>query len=189
MRYRLALGVSEVYPRVGGGNIGLTRICTRSLGLSPRGRGKLSVIAFIGVQVRSIPAWAGETYASAAPMRASGVYPRVGGGNRLVCIPTGRGSGLSPRGRGKLRQKAEPIRHKGSIPAWAGETYPTSAKGSYLQVYPRVGGGNPPHSSASHSSSGLSPRGRGKQRPADSSAPGARSIPAWAGETTAHTER
>ena len=91
-------------------------------GLSPRGRGKRpSVNAALGLD-RSIPAWAGETGIVNEVRRIKQVYPRVGGGNRERRRHICRAAGLSPRGRGKLRQKAQPFRYRRSIPAWAGET-------------------------------------------------------------------
>ena len=57
----LAALVSEVYPRVGGGNADeLPRLRTQ-MGLSPRGRGKPLAMSTTLVKPRSIPAWAGET--------------------------------------------------------------------------------------------------------------------------------
>ena len=53
-------------------------------------------------------------------------------------------------------------------------------------VYPRVGGGNEDPLLSDDPDGGLSPRGRGKQRPADLDIAAAiGSIPAWAGETFA----
>ena len=133
---------------------------------------------------RSIPAWAGETLAANPGGVAHEVYPRVGGGNfprrRVQAIRRG----LSPRGRGKLSSFLLWRRWLRSIPAWAGETLRRGCCRMDGSVYPRVGGGN---SSASHStahSSGLSPRGRGKRALAQPLRRAARSIPAWAGETS-----
>ena len=50
-------------------------------GLSPRGRGKPPKGDYNGQDVRSIPAWAGETHNNALKCMYSEVYPRVGGGN------------------------------------------------------------------------------------------------------------
>ena len=51
------------------------------------------------------------------------------------------------------------------------------------RVYPRVGGGNNIPDGVDNAVTGLSPRGRGKPPVAQRIAVGARSIPAWAGET------
>ena len=58
----------EVYPRVGGGNLGNASKLPISKGLSPRGRGKLAMSAIVGGVPRSIPAWAGETRDAAPPI-------------------------------------------------------------------------------------------------------------------------
>ena len=152
-------------------------------GLSPRGRGKLGYVAVLCSVVGSIPAWAGETAYGAVPVPSSKVYPRVGGGNNDLGNVRDIGGGLSPRGRGK--PPFPPLLHRpqGSIPAWAGETgYPPCRRG-WGRVYPRVGGGNRVSPGCDNCYMGLSPRGRGKQRPAQPRNRQRRSIPAWAGET------
>ena len=53
------------------------------------------------LQVRSIPAWAGETTSTAGLPNNPPVYPRVGGGNREKYDAEYLEQGLSPRGRGK----------------------------------------------------------------------------------------
>ena len=75
------MGWREVYPRVGGGNLGLRVEIGRSEGLSPRGRGKPERPVVQVDFLRSIPAWAGETRFPQWRNRRSRVYPRVGGGN------------------------------------------------------------------------------------------------------------
>ena len=60
------LGGREVYPRVGGGNVGLWGVTIRVGGLSPRGRGKQLAYLSLQKSCGSIPAWAGETR-SASP--------------------------------------------------------------------------------------------------------------------------
>ena len=131
-----------VYPRVGGGNAAVWAGEAIQDGLSPRGRGKLRGIAQHFAHARSIPAWAGETTAKRTATATSWVYPRVGGGNARYAVGRARVIGLSPRGRGKQPRSVRVVKHRGSIPAWAGET-----KGFYqhhppFRVYPRVGGGN-----------------------------------------------
>ena len=90
-----------VYPRVGGGNTGGQNFIDAGHGLSPRGRGKPAAPMATLTDMRSIPAWAGETGKEADSAARAVVYPRVGGGNRLPGYQYREGSGLSPRGRGK----------------------------------------------------------------------------------------
>ena len=194
---------SRVYPRVGGGNgygfgilgkgRGLSprgrgnlmvlalKIC--SGGLSPRGRGKLSDTSSRRSWPRSIPAWAGETAAGSVAGALSGVYPRVGGGNRVLQRDKDAQKGLSPRGRGKLAGIPTGKEAKRSIPAWAGETGHRCNRRAAFQVYPRVGGGNGESPPAGWPDHGLSPRGRGKLPEGRGVFHVAGSIPAWAGET------
>ena len=113
-----------VYPRVGGGNSTLIMPEAIGKGLSPRGRGKHSVHAFLGNKLGSIPAWAGETTLRRRRTTIRGVYPRVGGGNPPPTWPPPPAPGLSPRGRGKRRRRL-PRTSQRSIPAWAGETFPS----------------------------------------------------------------
>ena len=113
---------AEVYPRVGGGNHTGQHIPSYINGLSPRGRGKQSRAGISGSRRRSIPAWAGETRASAPAHCRYTVYPRVGGGNRSSGSIPAPDRGLSPRGRGKPRQGFRVEQMIRSIPAWAGET-------------------------------------------------------------------
>ena len=162
-RYRrVRYAVSWVYPRVGGGNSNNRRLCRFVIGLSPRGRGKLSGVDTAGNTRRSIPAWAGETHYHIKPPSAKKVYPRVGGGNVGAGIIISDLLGLSPRGRGKPLAGVQKDSAQRSIPAWAGETECQIRCRRYAEVYPRVGGGNTDNLLAVANAGGLSPRGRGK---------------------------
>ena len=175
--------LSRVYPRVGGGNKAYQRIPGQAGGLSPRGRGKPLCRPPLPIPCRSIPAWAGETGKAAAALPSVRVYPRVGGGNaRIAGRPRGE-DGLSPRGRGKLLTVVSKTSVGGSIPAWAGETYPAFPGLFPVRVYPRVGGGNPRQPPLCRRAARLSPRGRGKPASSKAGRMVRRSIPAWAGET------
>ena len=76
----------QVYPRVGGGNGDRVGVEVAVGGLSPRGRGKPAPPASTTARCGSIPAWAGETRGYQRLNLASGVYPRVGGGNAIMAI-------------------------------------------------------------------------------------------------------
>ncbi len=173
----------RVYPRVGGGNLGVAECASNGYGLSPRGRGKLPCAGRAPFEIRSIPAWAGETIAAASSRSFSVVYPRVGGGNGSESISAAPTRGLSPRGRGKHKLVGRDFLARRSIPAWAGETFRSGCSGTSLSVYPRVGGGNGSRRATDAAAKGLSPRGRGKPPAPIRSARSTRSIPAWAGET------
>ena len=174
---------AEVYPRVGGGNRRRGAAAAAAWGLSPRGRGKPRRPGRPRQRLRSIPAWAGETEFRAGWRKMDAVYPRVGGGNIRFLSAAAREGGLSPRGRGKHGSRVEPSEETRSIPAWAGETSRQLRQIGSARVYPRVGGGNLSCPPRRVGYGGLSPRGRGKQRPAEQQHKRGRSIPAWAGET------
>ena len=95
--------LKRVYPRVGGGNCGMTSLAQPVQGLSPRGRGKLYFRRMALSLLRSIPAWAGETELCMCRAALYWVYPRVGGGNSRIRSVAFSYAGLSPRGRGKRR--------------------------------------------------------------------------------------
>ena len=172
-----------VYPRVGGGNCKRqARLCAPP-GLSPRGRGKRWREGTYILQPGSIPAWAGETERMKCAICGEEVYPRVGGGNPAAAPFTAPCQGLSPRGRGKRRERRGIAVAARSIPAWAGETTMRNGNLRRKRVYPRVGGGNRPQSEYVSISGGLSPRGRGKLQIGIAVGCATGSIPAWAGET------
>ena len=71
--------------------------------------------------MRSIPAWAGEPGKDEPLAQSNAVYPRVGGGTRLLIESAHSVMGLSPRGRGNRTWSLSPGSYDRSIPAWAGE--------------------------------------------------------------------
>ncbi len=76
-----------VYPRVGGANRLRGVAWSGKAGLSPRGRGKPLIPLFYQLLVRSIPAWAGQTWRCSRFRPSLGVYPRVGGANAgVLCL-------------------------------------------------------------------------------------------------------
>ena len=176
---------TAVYPRVGGGNGKDRQTRHPAAGLSPRGRGKPVIYTNLGKPRRSIPAWAGETSYVSPDSEVVTVYPRVGGGNLGKPGTAGNQEGLSPRGRGKRARNGQQHIGGGSIPAWAGETPRAPPPPPAEQVYPRVGGGNAACAAGKNAATGLSPRGRGKPGRPSRMGQDPRSIPAWAGETSA----
>ena len=76
----------QVYPRTGGGNGRRGRRRPAVEGLSPHGRGKLTVDIPKSPIYRSIPARAGETVAFIRGHFPQRVYPRTGGGNKRARI-------------------------------------------------------------------------------------------------------
>ena len=176
--YQLAEGV---YPRVCGGTFPTAGTAGRRAGLSPRVRGNRLNSIGLGLGDGSIPACAGEPFASVTLTNDDRVYPRVCGGTRGSRPPSSVQSGLSPRVRGNRPSIADHSRQQRSIPACAGEpasrTGCTGACGVYPRVcgeprrcrtgptgssvYPRVCGGTRPASWWRPGGEGLSPRVRG----------------------------
>ncbi len=178
-----------VDPRVGGGDASRLDKAHYTAGRSPRGRGRPRRRQGRRLGGRSIPAWAGETWMVDLGAGGNAVDPRVGGGDSTGQRIYADAMGRSPRGRGRLEQRAMANPLARSIPAWAGETYSGRTKTGAASVDPRVGGGDPITKSVSVTGVGRSPRGRG--RPADTTKTRRPrgSIPAWAGETTPRATR
>ena len=131
---------------------------------------------------RSIPAYAGEPLRAARCGRSLPVYPRVCGGTVSRSRSVMMKEGLSPRMRGNRHHRTRRLLRVGSIPAYAGEPPPMSAKPSLIRVYPRVCGGTTASSENISFVGGLSPRMRGNRRADGEYRQRARSIPAYAGE-------
>ena len=153
----------RVYPRAGGGTAPGNASTARHTGQSPRRRGNLVALAVCLVCDGSIPAQAGEPRARTTSSRATGVYPRAGGGTAYEESVELTNSGLSPRRRGN-REAIERRREcSGSIPAQAGELASARSSLTSTPVYPRAGGGTGGNEAGSGEDLGLSPRRRGNR--------------------------
>ena len=125
-------------------------------------RGNLTLTRMVNLYSRSIPASAGGTGSSTAPMaRASGLSPRVRGNP---------GHGVAANG------------DRGSIPASAGEPHIQDTGRCRGTVYPRECGGTAYSGYRALSRDGLSPRVRGNLGASVTNTGAWRSIPASAGE-------
>ena len=152
-------------------------------GSSPRGRGKRRERQMHGIRGRLIPAWAGKTGGVQCGSCWVPAHPRVGGENPTCSRTRSASAGSSPRGRGK-HVAVHPVQGvAGLIPAWAGKTRGHLADVAPDRAHPRVGGENARTTCARSSSSGSSPRGRGKPQPPRTGPAHRRLIPAWAGKT------
>ena len=151
----------KVYPRVGGATARPKSGIPQRVGLSPRGRGNLGLLASSGGSFRSIPAWAGQPGSVGSFGFKLRVYPRVGGATAMTFLPEPMWLGLSPRGRGNRPTTPRNINATRSIPAWAGQPPPTDLNPRVYSVYPRVGGATGWHRRREIPEMGLSPRGRG----------------------------
>ena len=172
----------RVYPRVGGETRTIWPFSAYIAGLSPRGRGNLSVLMRMVVVSRSIPAWAGKPRCSIRIGCRLKVYPRVGGETAMAHIDEGVFGGLSPRGRGNREVVVARRRRDRSIPAWAGKPRHGPTWTIASRVYPRVGGETTNRMRSGDCGAGLSPRGRGNLGLVDQQQAAVWSIPAWAGK-------
>ena len=126
-------------------------------------RGKHVVGVHDAVEVRIIPAHAGQTSQRTRPQANGTDHPRACGANHSSRAPTVRHGGSSPRMRGKPGRYGRTLAGCRIIPAHAGQT-----SGSFW-----IGDGV----------SGSSPRMRGKHCGAKIKAIHGRIIPAHAGQT------
>ena len=131
-----------------------------------------------------IPAFAGEPAAGSGASTPSGVYPRVCGGTSFSAVSDRLFSGLSPRLRGNRRQTLLPYGKRRSIPAFAGESPEPTLQTVIDRVYPRVCGGIACGFYIGLAAIGLSPRLRGNHLDVPAVGVHARSIPAFAGESS-----
>ncbi len=146
-------------------------------------RGKRIAVCRLINNLRSIPAYAGETVYTSSSIERKGVYPRLCGGNIASALAVRLRTGLSPPMRGKRIYAADEGTITGSIPAYAGETEQIRKRYGVDGVYPRLCGGNTGCSSRDSISRGLSPPMRGKLGLLRVAKSAFRSIPAYAGET------
>ena len=154
---------AEVYPRVCGGSPPAPPRARAPAGLSPRVRGKPLTINGVTSYRGSIPACAGEAFCGGRRGPGGRVYPRVCGGSAARRLSASRRRGLSPRVRGKPATISPAPARCRSIPACAGEAWPSAAAIFSMAVYPRVCGGSDGAGRSLLRLPGLSPRVRGKR--------------------------
>ena len=153
----------RAYPRGRGGNIDYQSGIATLTGLSPRTRGKQGRYRIAYQVIGPIPADAGETSGGISVGDGSRAYPRGRGGNSRAGSAGLLDAGLSPRTRGKHRNRDRPRAGGGPIPADAGETVSNLSFHLGAGAYPRGRGGNGAITAKWTLNGGLSPRTRGKQ--------------------------
>ena len=110
------------HPRVCGENPPKLWRPGRTLGTSPRMRGKRAVSLSCCYQRRNIPAYAGKTPWSGGVFRFPREHPRVCGENYPINTQVTTITGTSPRMRGKQRSNTRGQAANRNIPAYAGKT-------------------------------------------------------------------
>ncbi len=163
---RARRGRSGGYPRAGGDDSSTQPPRRPTIGLPPRGRGRLRQPRDRTGVPRATPARAGTTSGPSTTGAHSAGYPRAGGDDPLPpgeivyamgLPPRGRGrlcltlaregteratpqSGLPPRGRGRHQQRRIGGADRGATPARAGTTRRRRPAGTPGWGYPRAGG-------------------------------------------------
>ena len=177
-------GPAPDHPRACGANARPTGHHDGLSGSSPRVRGKRCPAIRVVTRMRIIPARAGQTARSRCRCRTARDHPRACGANAGGSSRTRTTSGSSPRVRGKRSRSTRHCRCSWIIPARAGQTQETSGKNTGDADHPRACGANESSLSRLSSTSGSSPRVRGKHRHGDRARRRRRIIPARAGQTS-----
>ena len=148
-------------------------------------RGTLHVTGGDAWLLGIIPAYAGNTTSTGAPLPLTRDHPRVCG-EHLVSMGSGAlPLGSSPRMRGTPPLFRGQQRRRGIIPAYAGNTCRTRSADSTSRDHPRVCGEHMLEIEAVGEIRGSSPRMRGTRVVADNYGLAVGIIPAYAGNTRA----
>ena len=119
----------RVYPHACGETVVESPGARLVIGLSPRMRGNLDLLAIVRSGSGSIPTHAGKPFLGAWPGRAGGVYPHACGETRVSPAQSRAGEGLSPRMRGNRVAAERAAAKKRSIPTHAGKPRRSSRTG------------------------------------------------------------
>ena len=173
----------RAHPRACGENRSRSSRSPITRGSSPRMRGKLIESCLCGGRGRLIPAHAGKTLMSRAAVAVGSAHPRACGENTFSTAASGVRTGSSPRMRGKRVSKLSKLFSKGLIPAHAGKTSARRQGSAPPWAHPRACGENFSGLMKITSSTGSSPRMRGKPHGSKASRYELGLIPAHAGKT------
>ena len=175
----------RIIPARAGQTCPRVRTRTRRPGSSPRVRGKRVCRSPLEEPYRIIPARAGQTRAwPYCPAKPSD-HPSACGANEASDLAEAASDGSSPRVRGKPGGTCSPCQFPRIIPARAGQTRRGVRVSSTSPDHPRACGANSCSLSRLSSTSGSSPRVRGKPWRAVCLHGRYRIIPARAGQTSA----
>ena len=155
----------------------------KSMGSSPRVRGKRDLAQLVRDGVRLIPACAGKTALFPALAKGDRAHPRVCGENAVMIGSRVANTGSSPRVRGKRLAVVLRSVDLGLIPACAGKTETFSPASPATAAHPRVCGENILVFVGGVFEWGSSPRVRGKPQQVLDIAGSQGLIPACAGKT------
>ena len=156
-------GRASDHPRACGANPTRCRSTVKSVGSSPRMRGKLRRRGRGHHLRRIIPAHAGQTSLLQERPTVGLDHPRACGANGASIGFHKRHGGSSPRMRGKPIVQQIALREGGIIPAHAGQTYFRIHTDDVGADHPRACGANKQWAAAPMTRNGSSPRMRGKR--------------------------
>ena len=182
-RWNTKRSTSTVHPRVCGEHAASHRRETGMIGSSPRMRGTPRLGGGRAGGVRFIPAYAGNTKQPLTNVTHPPVHPRVCGEHVAILICAVSVDGSSPRMRGTLLSRPNPVHGFRFIPAYAGNTSRSPSPTARRAVHPRVCGEHCLCRSRSTELRGSSPRMRGTRCLGQYMLPYFRFIPAYAGNT------
>jgi len=135
-----ALASLGAHPRVCGADMRAAADWLRDKGSSPRVRGRLLRLLHLRHKLGLIPACAGQTHCLAHLPFLAGAHPRVCGADLRIHRRGGGYLGSSPRVRGRRPRLLGLQRHRGLIPACAGQTRCVVCERILKWAHPRVCG-------------------------------------------------
>ena len=157
------------------------------IGSSPRARGTALGADGLILDVRFIPACAGNSHPQARMGRCSPVHPRVRGEQPRHAVCAMAANGSSPRARGTVGDCLWRAGRGRFIPACAGNSRRSRGRLRSASVHPRVRGEQLPLKTISTDQDGSSPRARGTGQQLGRAQAFGRFIPACAGNRPART--
>ena len=179
----IAIAPHPVHPRTRGEHDDLLTPQRAPTGSSPHARGTPTQRYLGGLGGRFIPARAGNTERSEAPVMLRAVHPRTRGEHRMTDAAVSEANGSSPHARGTLLAELLAQGRDRFIPARAGNTSKKKKTCPSLAVHPRTRGEHSPSSTICPGIVGSSPHARGTRRCGLGRRGNVRFIPARAGNT------
>ncbi len=174
----------SVHPRIRGEHWNSTARPPSASGSSPHTRGTLVNDRVERLDLRFIPAYAGNTQSKSVPSPPPPVHPRIRGEHVYSSWSTYRSRGSSPHTRGTRDADGHPARGARFIPAYAGNTCSPKTTGGRHSVHPRIRGEHIETGILSFEGAGSSPHTRGTHHQTPRRRPALRFIPAYAGNTS-----
>ena len=171
------------HPRAGGEHGRPPAENSRDSGSSPRWRGTQNSTSLLNLDLRIIPALAGNTAGEPCKREVIPDHPRAGGEHEEIRDVCSRNSGSSPRWRGTPDRKRKTISHRRIIPALAGNTRDAPPSARWSSDHPRAGGEHDGYTVPVPCVLGSSPRWRGTPERPEIGEVLKRIIPALAGNT------